>query len=119
MILHGLCNCTLPIAPNSPPTNLEASYITSTGAEINWEPPPYTEQNGDITSYTLLVINTHTNQIISLSSSDTFIRLTPLSPYTVYSIAVSANTSAGMGPFTTYTIFQTLEDGKLHSHPVK
>ena len=101
------------VAPSGPPTNLEASYITSTGAEINWEPPPNTEQNGDITSYTLLVISTQTNQIMSLSTSATSFNLTSLAPYTVYSVAVSANTSAGMGPFTTYTIFQTFEDGKL------
>ena len=101
------------VAPTSPPVNLEASYITSTRAEITWEPPPEEEQNGDITSYTLLVINTQTNQIVSSSTSATSISLTALSPYTVYSIAVSANTSAGMGPFTPYTVFQTMEDGKL------
>ena len=100
-------------APTSPPTNLKVTYVTSTRAQINWEPPPDPEQNGDITSYTLLVVNTKTNQVVFLSTSLTSYTLTSLSPYTVYSVAVSANTSAGMGPFTTYTIFQTMEDGKL------
>ena len=104
---------SLYVAPASPPTNLKVSFITSTRAQVNWEPPPDTDQNGDITSYTLLLINTETNQITFLSTSVTFYTLTSLSPYTVYSIAVSASTSAGMGPFTIYTIFQTMEDGNL------
>ena len=107
-----------PVAPSSPPTDLTVNYTTSTGAEVNWNPPPETEQNGDITSYTLLIINTQTNQIMSLSTSAEFLSLSSLSSYTVYSVAVAANTTAGMGPFTTYTLFQTLEDGKLNLQEV-
>ena len=113
VLLYYQANLSIYVVPTSPPTSLRIAHITSTTAEAYWNPPPNTEQNGNITSYTLVLINSKTNQIALLSTSAASLSLALLSPYTVYSVAVSANTSVGMGPFTAYTTFSTLEAGKL------
>ena len=73
---------------------------------VNWNPPPTNQRNGIITKYTLY----WNGNKVSLNSLQYVI--TGLSPYTRYTLSVSASTSVGMGPRSTAIIVRTLEDGE-------
>ena len=47
---------TIPPAPSAAPTNVSASAISSTALTVQWETVPCIEQNGDITGYTVRVL---------------------------------------------------------------
>ena len=85
--------------------------ITSTIIHMSWEPPLSEDQNGVITGYTLNVTSLVKGETEELFTESTGYVLDPVSPYTLYSAAVAAQTDAGRGPFSASVSVQTLEDG--------
>ena len=88
--------------------------ITSTIIHMSWEPPLSEDQNGVITGYILNVTSLVMGETEELFTESTGYVLDPVSPYTLYSAAVAAQTAAGRGPFSTSIFVQTLEDGVFH-----
>ena len=64
-----------------------------------------------ITSYTVIVTNMQNGEEKTYVTEETSLSLVSLLPYTTYESEVAANTTIGMGPFTTSIVFFTPEDG--------
>ena len=99
--------------PSSPPTSVASSVLSSSTVQLSWNPPDPTGQNGRITSYTVIVSNIATSETITHTTSaiTTSLVVSGLSAFTAHECYIAANTSVGMGPFTTKIVFKTLEDG--------
>ena len=99
--------------PSSPPTSVARSVLSSSAVQLLWSPPDPTGQNGIITSYTVIVSNIATSETITYTTSATTTSLvvSGLPAFTAHECYIAANTSVGMGPFTTKIVFKTLEDG--------
>ena len=81
---------------------------------ITWLPPAI--QNGVITYYTLIITEEQFNigELI-INSTTTNYMLTGLEEFNDYSCRVAAATRAGVGPFSEFILFTTLEDGMMHT----
>ena len=101
------------LAPSSPPTSVASSVLSSSTVQLSWSPPDPTGQNGIITSYTVIVSNTATSETITYTTNanTTSLVVSGLSAFTVHECYIAANTSVGMGSFTTKIVFKTQEDG--------
>jgi hypothetical protein len=99
---------TLPAAPTAAPTQLRVSNFDSSTIELVWEPPPFTDRNGDIVRYHLRVTEQETQTIFEYSSTSQRYTLTSLHPYYNYVISIAAET-VGVGPFTSGLLQETME----------
>jgi hypothetical protein len=99
-------------APDAPPS-LSGEALTSISISLVWEPPPEYNQNGIIERYQI-EISDEDNTVTQYSTSGATMMLTviELHPYHTYSCRIAAATRAGIGPFTSAILTQTLEDGK-------
>ena len=94
-----------------------ASVVNSTTVHLSWSPPTPSDQNGVIAVYTVSLVNKNTDQGSEYITSITAITISSLSPFTTYYYAIAANTTVGMGPFSTSIPFLTDEDGQCeHLH---
>jgi hypothetical protein len=92
---------TLEDVPSGPPTNVRAESPTTTSISLNWEAPIVSDRNGIIIDYTILYgIGTLGAANISVDSNATHYILSNVEANSMYLIAISAHTSAGMGPFS-------------------
>ena len=82
---------------------------------LSWDPPPSYNQNGIIEYYTVEILDNNTGQdlVMRESTNETTLKVAGLHPYYMYNCRVAAATAAGIGPFTTFLILQTQEDGKF------
>ena len=94
-------------APTAAPLNVTGEFNDSTSINISWSPPPFSDQNGNIVAYNITYQRTDSSDggTIMISTSDRFITIPSLRPFTNYSVMVAAFTIA-MGPFE-QTIVQT------------
>ena len=80
---------------------------------FSWCPPPITQQNGPLTSYTLSCSPSLPSQPLTIPpESRPSIAVTGLSPNTDYTCSVTADNIRGSGPTNDIT-FTTMEDCKL------
>ncbi len=130
-----------PTAPSDPPVNIIVMAVTETSVCLQWEEPPGCSWNGIITGYTLHIATvapshrrvhfgdfvtplTNESTVMSfggqlgawmvhreISVPGTHAIIGDLQPTTVYSIAIAAATSEGIGPFSAPIIVSTLESG--------
>ncbi len=109
-------NIFLFTAPSGPPTDLQATPITSRSALLSWTPPSPEQRNGVIVAYSVLCVQSE-GLLIALNSTtaEMSIDAPGLAPASQYTCQVSASTHAGEGPFATIT-FSTEEDGKFNSN---
>ena len=101
-----------PAAPTAGPTQLRVSNFDSSTIALVWEPPPFTDRNGDIVRYHLRVTEQETQTIFEYSSTSQHYTLTSLHPYYNYVISIAAET-VGVGPFTTGLLQPTMESGEF------
>ena len=86
--------------------------INSTSISVYWDPPPFDDQNGVITSYTINITNINrTNISMSIIITNTSYTVIDLEEFEVYDIQVAAMTAVGLGPFSDIIRSQTFEDG--------
>lgn len=78
---------------------------------IVWEPPSRECQNGIIIRYTINLTKVGSEDISQHNSSRENITIGSLSPFTMYSFTVAAQTRVGTGPYTTTSTVMTSEDG--------
>uniref|UniRef100_A0A8D0GQE2 Phosphatidylinositol phosphatase PTPRQ n=1 Tax=Sphenodon punctatus TaxID=8508 RepID=A0A8D0GQE2_SPHPU len=87
--------------PESSPIMKTFKNLSSTSVMLSWVPP--VQSNGIIRSYDLKLHGSERND--SFTTSDNYISLDALLPYTLYSIFVAARTIKGRGPFATLTFY--------------
>ena len=80
---------------------------------LSWDLPLPEKRNGDISGYTVTVLNADTEDTFLLSTIETSLTVQSLTPYKSYQFSVAASTSVGLGPFTSPISVTTPEDGKL------
>ena len=98
--------------PNDTPQNIAISLLNATSAEMQWDPPPFEDQNGVIKLYRLFVIEVDTGRVIEqLHIENTSLMLQKLRPFHVYQYVIAATTVAGLGPFSTPSFFRMPESG--------
>ena len=101
-----------PSVPSSAPQNIRSLLLTSTSAEILWDPPPLEDQNGLIQNYTLLITEVDTDRSFNKVVENASITLQELQPLYTYQFVVAARTVVGLGPFSSRYSLQVPESGK-------
>ncbi|XP_015768418.1 PREDICTED: uncharacterized protein LOC107347066 isoform X3 [Acropora digitifera] len=89
--------------PSASPANVTGKSTSSTSILVKWDQVPLPYQNGVILYYTVtyrLYYNGLFPQTVVVAAPTNQTTLTGLNQSTLYSIAVSASTSKGGGPFT-------------------
>ena len=99
--------------PTASPQNVESMTVNSTTILMTWEPPPPEHQNGIIIAY-VVNVSVEDNDIIpqQYSTSALSVALVGLHPYSLYMVAVAAQTGVGRGPFSNSITIRPPEDGK-------
>ena len=87
--------------------------ISSRSLNLYWDPPNYSERNGDIQFYIVNVSVLESGETFEEITTTTNVLLTALRPYYTYSCVVTASTVVGQGPFSTAFIIRMPEDGKI------
>ena len=88
---------------------------SSQSVSFNWDAVMLEEQNGVITSYTLVVSEASSGQVQvsrTLPSSETSLTIDSLLPFTNYLCTIAASTSVGMGPSSQTITVTTLQDSE-------
>ena len=99
-------------APSSAPEMFEA-VPGERQVVFSWSPPPITQQNGPLTSYTLSCSPSLPSQPLTIPlESRPSLTVTGLSPNTDYTCSVTADNSRGSGPPTNLE-FTTVNDCKF------
>ena len=104
---------SFPLVPAAAP-NFTISGITATSISVAWQLLPGCDQNGVITNYTIaymIVGNMSiTETVVDAANSSAVI--SPLTPFTNYTIKMAASTSVGQGSFGPVMIIPTDESSK-------
>ena len=82
--------------PSGPPLNL-TTLVTQRTMSLIWSPPHVDDQNGIITSYTVMC-SLVDGLVHRSTTSETRLTVTGLEPFTNYTCSVSAATVIGSGP---------------------
>ena len=102
----------LSIAPSGAPEMFEA-VPGERRVVFSWSPPPITQQNGPLTSYTLSCSPSPPSQPLTIPpESRPSLTVTGLSPNTDYTCSVTADNSRGSGPSENLA-FRTVDDCKF------
>ena len=94
-------------APSAAPTNVSVSVMSSTALNVQWGPVPCIEQNGDITGYTVRVLESGEMERVEDVVDVNEVTISELTPSTTYSIQVAAVNSKGTGPYSDLIIIDT------------
>ena len=112
-VFYPIIKCLSFLAvPNNTPQNITISLLNATSAEIQWDLPPFEDQNGVIGLYRLFAVEIYTGRVIEqFYTENTSIVLQKLRPFHVYQFVIAASTVAGLGPFSNPSFFQMPESG--------
>lgn len=111
VLYHQKFYCYI-IVPSSSPLELSHRNVTSTSFTLLWKPPLPENQNGQLTAYMVNFTNINSHEFQIFTTNSTFLDITLLDPFTLYSGSVSASTAVGFGPASEHHFIQTAEDGK-------
>jgi len=98
--------------PETAPLQFRVEAIDSRTLVLSWEAPNPEDRNGIIRQYTVNITELDTRTLTQLVTNDTTITAFSQHPYYTYSCVVAAETSVGLGPFTSSRAVQMPEDGK-------
>lgn len=101
------------LVPSAPPLNVTVVETAFDLVTLEWNPPLREHRNGIITGYLIQQNEVGTGETLQYISNTTNRTVENLTPYTVYSFAVAAETSLGNGPFSDPVSVQTEETGVL------
>ena len=123
MPLYMPCVHICLIPPLSPPSVPSAAPLftvstTATNITITWQPLQPCDENGNITNYTIAYrmegrMDMSFIEIVVDAANLTDV-VTPLTPYTNYTIKMAASTSVGQGDFGPEVTVQTNESSETH-----
>ena len=110
---HYICSCLSKHAdPSGAPQNITVSATSPFEADVSWSPPLDEQQNGIITNYVINVTEDATGEIFQESTSNTSHTIdNNLRPYYTYTFEIAAETSVGLGPFSSGISITTHEYG--------
>ena len=111
-MMYSSCSFFIAV-PASPPDNFQATAASSTSVTITWDPPPVENQNGIITGYFIDVEAIETGETFQLFSESNTLHVDTLRPFTTYVCIIAAQTSIGIGPYSTSVTVITPEDGEF------
>lgn len=78
---------------------------------VRWEPPPKEDQNGPITGYKIRYRKVKTPvQMETTPGNSRHFELTGLEKLAAYQVKIAAMTINGTGPFTEWSLVETLEN---------
>ena len=103
------------VVPSGPPRNLHGAVIAADSITLTWGLPLLEDQNGVITGYVVLVTQANSGQSYQVNSNTTNLNLTSLTPNSLYTFAVAAQTRRGRGPYSNSVTLHTSTDGKTTS----
>ena len=110
---------TLSTAPTSSVSNITISSVEARSMIISWGEVPCLGQNGPITGYLLYYSSTTSSDTINITGRDNRqYNLTTLTPYTNYTVTVTAYNDDGIGPPSSEVLQQTEEFRKSVSTDV-
>ena len=106
-----------PAVPTGFPQNVTVVRTTSRAIELEWEPVPIDQRNGDITHYEIelnqiMFSEEPGSELRSTSEPRLSTNLTGLQAFVEYTVRVRAVNSAGFGPFSPNVTAMTLTDSK-------
>ncbi|XP_052447789.1 protein sidekick-1-like [Carassius gibelio] len=100
-------------APSVAPQNIQVKSVSSSQLDIEWQPPPFETQNGNIQGYKIHYWEkkrqNETEKELVLFVPDTSVHLKNLSSYTSYLVQLSAFNTAGDGPLSAAREGRTLQ----------
>ena len=96
-------------APSAAPTAVSVSALNSAAITVQWEMVPCIHHNGDITGYSVQYTGGGSTQTMNVSgdSSGGMVTISGLSPATMYTVEVAAETSTGTGVYSTLVMVTT------------
>ncbi|XP_063737566.1 neogenin 1a [Eleginops maclovinus] len=102
---------TLSDVPSAPPQNLTLEVQNSKSIMLRWQPPPLSDQNGEITGYKIRYRKGSRRSEAAETTGGTQLNkiIDGLERGTEYSFRVSAITVNGTGPATEWTTAETFE----------
>ena len=100
------------LAPSTPPVNVMAVLVNSSGFTLVWDAPPAVDHNGVIRYYAIHITEINTGLQHTLNSTLTQTAVYFLNPYFNYTYTVSAVTIE-IGPYSNATNVRTSQDGKV------
>ena len=103
------------LAPSVPPTSITATNINATTVSFSWQTLKRNDTNGDLVAFAVKLVRLDTSVEIqrNISSSLQSFIASGLKPYANYSITIAAVNRAGVGPYSTSVIIETLQSGKF------
>ena len=111
MFITIFMNSFIIIVPSGAPTNFFANPNSPFSAYLFWWPPRAEDQNGVILSYTINMTEEGTEEL-TFYSSNLAIFINNLRPHVTYRCQIAAETSIGLGPFSSTISFRTHENGR-------
>ena len=108
LLLSGLPYC---IAPSAAPVGFSGTATSSRAATLTWSTPPADDINGVIILYVINVTVVETGQMFQLTATNTTLDVSSLAPFRTFICIIAAETSAGLGPFSTRFTLITPQDG--------
>ena len=96
---------------------MRVTSFDSSSISFAWEPPPFSDRNGDIVLYYITVTEQETQTVFEYTSVTQNYTLTYLHPHYNYNISIAAET-VEIGPFSSGLLQQTMESGRF-SHQCK
>ena len=95
-------------APSAAPTNVNVYAMNHTAITVQWETVPCIEQNGDITNYTVTVLESgEMERVEDVDGNVNEVIISGLTQSTTYSIQVAAVNSQGTGPYSDIVVINT------------
>ena len=98
------------IVPSDVPQNVTVQALSSTSAQLMWEPPPPDHINGIIEYYIISVTGVDTDEQLQQNINESPTTISGLHPFYKYKFSLAAYT-VGPGPFSTPITLQMAEAG--------
>lgn len=99
--------------PSGAPQSFTAVSTGVTTISVAWQLPLPEDRNGIIIGYTVTLSSVSSAETRRLTTTDTNLTVTSLSPYTTYECIVAAFTSVGEGPPSSIILVQTEETSRF------
>ena len=98
-----------------PPTSITATDINATAVSFSWQTLKRNDTNGDLVAFAVKLVRLDTSTEIqrNISSSLQSFIANGLKPYANYSITIAAVNRAGVGPYSTSVVTETLQSGNF------
>ena len=94
--------------------DVEIESVSSTSVTLTWSEPHFDKQNGHITAYDILLINSKDHLKWTVNSTAVYlshILISPLKPFSEYNVSVAAVNVNGTGPYSQPTSFTSAQGG--------